>query len=310
MSSGWIRLLLLASCLACLNVRGIEGKTLYDLRKFHFQGKGARFAVSKEELERKLSGIKKQDGVCGNDVNLELLHTTELLQEAEIFIAYIVMEDLTLSEELSCEMKEKVAVNSSHVFISVPFVSGERHGLLLVAHFTDSRKQTFFPYSTNYDRVSRIDSIDETDSGTVTLRKGNDVMIMNIQSNVTCHRDEVKELREDVDEVIGKLVSSTDYPLPFDWGCDILGESVSFCETLRKNQCGLGRAGSDVCIEMTSRNSKRCPASMQILSMTGLFQDAVPYLSTPASSFEGVWVDREHGTNIVFPCFTSVTKYM
>ncbi|KAJ8018359.1 hypothetical protein HOLleu_43686 [Holothuria leucospilota] len=304
MCSFSVTLWLFAS-LNLLNVSPLQGKTLYGVREFHVRGGGATFAVSRDLLKGELSRLKKQDGFCGNDLSLDLpepIHQSR--QTTEIFVDFATIEDHTLNENLTSEMKEIVAVSYRHVFVAMPFVSGDRHGLILLARFTDSTKQTFFPYSTSYERVNRIDSIDETKNGTITLRKGNDVMIINVHANNTCKRPDFKELREDVDEITGKLFTSSDYPFPFDWGCDILGQNVSFCKNLEENQCDLSRAGSDLCIEMTTSKTKRCPATTQISAMTGFFQDAVPYISAPASSIESMIVDRKHIANIIFPCFT------
>lgn len=224
-------------------------------------------------------------------------------QTNEIFVDFGTIEDHTLNENLTCEMKEIVAVSYRYVFFALPVVSGDRHGLILLARFTDSTKQTFFPYSTSYGRVHRIDSIDETKNGTITLRKGDDVMVIDVHANDTCKRSQFKKLREDVDEITGKLFTSSDYPFPFDWGCDILGQNVSFCKDLKKNQCDLSRAGPDVCIEMATGKTKRCPANTQISAMTGFFQDAVPIISAPVSSIESMIVKREHIANIIIPCF-------
>ncbi|KAJ8049545.1 hypothetical protein HOLleu_02330 [Holothuria leucospilota] len=295
----------LVSVLISSAAKVLHGKTLLDVRQFHVVSKAGLFSAPRSSLEVELAKIKMQDAVCGSDINLDLPHLTDDPDFAELFISMFTIADHTLNEELTCDMKEKVAVNYVYVTVALPILSGKHHGLIFLAHFTDAKKQTIFPFGTNYERVNRIDSIEELEDGTIILSRGDDVMIMNVYHNVTCEPDQWEKTRHDFDEATAKLFLASDYPVQFDWGCNLLGHDVSFCKDLQENECGLSRAGPDVCIELTTSKSKRCEMNMQISTMTGFFQDAIPYLSAPVYNIEGTWVDREHGTNIVFPCFTS-----
>lgn len=236
----------------------------------------------------------------------ETLYNPSLIRE--VTIAYFVIHDYTLNG-LSCKMKEKVATSYRVAAVSVPFVTSGRHGIIILALFTDSDKKVFFPYSTNHDHITYVDEIEETENGTITLRHGNDVLVMNTQHNNTCDENQRQHVEEDFDKILGKQHTATEYPLPFDWGCNVLGDDLDFCDILKQNKNDLEKAGPNVCTEMTiTSQSKRCPATMELKEITGFFSNTLPFLSAPVESFEAEWIDREHGGGIIFPCFQFSAK--
>ncbi|KAJ8044275.1 hypothetical protein HOLleu_11693 [Holothuria leucospilota] len=276
---------------------------LKDLRQLRIQGIASRITVSRNALKDFLDNIT---GVCDLEPFLFKSGSNENLYDpsliGEVDIGYFVIHDHTLNG-ISYKLKEKVATSYRLAGVSVPFVSGGRHGFLILALFTDSDKKVFFPYSTNHDHITYIDEIEETEDGTITLRHGNDVLVMNTQHNDTCGDNQRQHVRQDFDKILGKQVTGTDYPLPFDWGCDVLGDDVDFCDILKENKNELEKAGPNVCTEMTiTSQSKRCPATMEFQEITGFFRNALPFLSTYFGSFEAEWIDREHGGGIIFPC--------
>ncbi|PIK51543.1 hypothetical protein BSL78_11570 [Apostichopus japonicus] len=91
----------------------------------------------------------------------------------------------------------------------------------------------------------------------------------------------------------------------FDWGCDRLGDDVSFCRTLAPYMDDITDAKGDVCTEVTTVSSQKCSAEMEIRNMTGIFRDAAPFLAdtVPSVAVGAAWVDRGHSFGLVFPCF-------
>ncbi|KAJ8044274.1 hypothetical protein HOLleu_11692 [Holothuria leucospilota] len=285
-------------------VYSLEQKHLNDLREFRIRGVVSRIAVSRRVVEDLLANITR-----GYDLDLCLFKpgNNENLYDKTLFrelaIGYYVIHDHTLNG-LSCKMKERVATSYRLSAVSMPIVRGGQHGFVLLALFTDSDKDVFLPSSTNHNHIMYIDEIEETEDGTITLRHGDDIMVMNVQYNDTCGDNQSQNVGEDFDKLSGKQFTATEYPLPFDWGCDILGDNVDFCDILKQNKKELEEAGSNVCTEMTtSSHSERCPATMGLQEITGFFRTALPFLSAPVESFEGEWIDREHGGGIIFPCF-------
>lgn len=219
----------------------------------------------------------------------------------EVALAHNVVHDHTL-RGLSCKLKENIAVSYSLVTVALLVVNAEQLGIIILARFTDSDKKVFVPFNTNWKDIIYIDEIRESEDGVITLRQGNDVMVMNSQHNETCRRSDIPK---DFDKLSGKSILMSNYPFPFDWGCDVLGDEVYFCEILKQNESYLKEAGSNVCIEKTTTyHSKQCPAYLAIRDMTGFFRKELPFFSAGDESFEAEWIDIVDGAGIVFPCFT------
>ncbi|KAJ8045075.1 hypothetical protein HOLleu_08004 [Holothuria leucospilota] len=216
-------------------------------------------------------------------------------------IVHLKFSDDILREELPYHLREKIATDFSIFSIKIPTVIGGEHGFIPIATFTDSEKTVLF-YHTSYKNVKKIDTIDETENGTVTLRYGDDVMVLQIEGDIVkCHNE---NLEADFDAVEGKLLKMTDYPREFNWGCDLLGDDVGYCRTLREHRCELKRLGGDVCVLTHSPISERCSSFMRIERLTGFFRDAafLPNEATPIESFEAGWLKRKHEMGIQFPC--------
>lgn len=223
----------------------------------------------------------------------------------EVYVAYSLLHDHTLSS-LPCNIKERVAISYCLVTIWLPFVTDRQHGIISLVQFTDSDKEVFFPYNTNSEDIIYINEIQETKDGKITLRRDNDVMVMRTHQNQTCRENQRQHVGKDFDKISGKSFTTTNYPLEFDWGCDVFGDKVDFCNVLKQNENDLKGAGANVCTEMTITSySKRCPTTLEIQEMTGFFRNVLPFLSVPVESFEAEWVVRDHGAGIIFPCITN-----
>ncbi|KAJ8044271.1 hypothetical protein HOLleu_11688 [Holothuria leucospilota] len=284
-------------------VNSLEQKHLTDLREFRIQGLASKVEVPRSVVEDIFNNITTDSDW---DLSLSKPESNNIFYDTHgtLFLGHAVIHDHTLSG-LSCEMKERVAASYDTVNVALSFVSGGQHGIILLDLFTDSDKDVFFPYSTNWNHVHYIDQIEEAENGTITLRQGNDVMVLNTHHNYTCSKSQHYDVREEFNEITGESFTSTDYPLAFDWGCDVFGDEVDFCDILKQNEKDLKKAGSNVCTEMTiTYQSKRCSATLAIQQMTGFFRNELPYFSAPSKRFEAEWVDREHGAGIVFPCFS------
>lgn len=170
---------------------------------------------------------------------------------------------------------------------------------------TDSKKEILSPYNTNNDNIIYIDMIEESDDGTVTLKKGNDVMVINIHHATECHDGQYQTLHHDFDEVTGALPTASNYPMLFDWKCDILGTDVSFCKILKDHQTDLQQVGPNVCVQLKPLTSERCPSSLQVTKITGFFHDTLYFLPQTFESFETEWLDREYSSGLLFPCLSS-----
>ncbi|KAJ8022079.1 hypothetical protein HOLleu_39469 [Holothuria leucospilota] len=179
----------------------------------------------------------------------------------------------------------------------------DEHFILFLRQFSNSTKKITYPYGTNTSELIQVDSIEEADDGTLTIRLGDDVMAYQTQ-NDNKYKGETK-VEKDFDKVTGEHLKATNYPLPFDWGCGLFGSQVSFCELLDGFQCEIARVGGDVCTVTTTNFSERSPATMKVVNMTGVFREMIPFLAetVPSESFEAELFDRQHSTGIVFPCF-------
>ncbi|KAJ8022082.1 hypothetical protein HOLleu_39474 [Holothuria leucospilota] len=291
---------------------GSHQRTLPDLRSFKVHGIVGRFVVSRDALEREIQSRKQQDGVCGEDVKIQLPQSLphssyNASYQGEILISYGTIIDETLAAGLSDDVKEQVSTSFQLFLVLLPLVIDmtDEHVDLFLRHFSNSTKKITHPYSTNSSELIQVDSIEEEDDGTVTIRLGDDVMVFQIQNDVKC-KGETK-VTKDFDKVTGKYLKGTNYPLPFDWGCGLFGSQVSFCELLNGFQCEIARVGGDVCTVTTTTISERCPATMKIVNMTGVFREMIPFLAetVPNESFEAELVDRHHSTGIAYPCLTT-----
>ncbi|KAJ8022092.1 hypothetical protein HOLleu_39485 [Holothuria leucospilota] len=282
---------------------------LPDLRSFKNQGIVGRFVVNRDALEREIESRKQQDGVCGEDVKIQLpkslSHSSyHASYQGEVLVIYLTITDNTLAAELSDDLKELVSTSYKVILVLLPIVIDmtDENIVLFLRHFSNSTKKTTYPYGTNTSELIQVDSIEEADDGTVTIRLGDDVMVYQVQDDVK-YNSETK-VGKDFDKVTGEVIKITNYPLSFDWGCGLFGSQVSFCEILDGVQCEIARVGGDVCTVTTTTISERSPATMKIVNMTGVFREMIPFLAetVPNESFEAELIDRQHSTGIVYPC--------
>ncbi|KAJ8039673.1 hypothetical protein HOLleu_13752 [Holothuria leucospilota] len=282
------------------------------LSRFKVKGMVGRFVVDREALEQVLQNRKQEDGFCRNDVTLQLPQSLapsayNASQEGEIFLYHGTVTDCTLSKELTNDLKEQVATTHRFLTVEMPVVIGksEKHGVLILSVFTDSKKKVMNPYPTSNQEIIYVDSMEEAKDGTVMLQIGDDAIAYKVQNEVNDRLE--KDVGKDFDAATGKVVTLTSYPLPFDWGCDFMGTQISFCRALEEFKCELAAVGGDVCVELQTTSSKRVPASMKVVNMTGIFRDMFPFLAegVPSESFEAELIDREHTTGITLPCLTS-----
>lgn len=207
--------------------------------------------------------------------------------------------DITLPMELDHEQLEGLTTGSHFLVIGIPFTKDDEPGVLMLNYFTNNQP-VFIPHLTNHSAITKIDSIVNGDNGLVTLHSGDDVMEIYVHNDEDCRENG----GEDSDFVGNKLLL-TSYPMPFDWGCDRLGDDVSFCRTLAPYLDDITAAKGDVCTEVTTVSSQKCSAEMEIRNMTGIFRDAAPFLAgtVPSAAVGAAWVDRGHSFGLVFPCF-------
>ncbi|PIK42518.1 hypothetical protein BSL78_20620 [Apostichopus japonicus] len=298
----YVFLYVLLSCYSAAEV-------IPSLRSARNVGTVARFPVSREALEAELRRLEGLDDICGDEVNLRVAEglprdSYDQSQYAEVTVTYQTITDRTLEAEMCNTLRDSVSTESRYMSIAMPFVSDKRHGLLSLAIFSNDDKTVMVPFDTNRNAVQRIDSIEENNDGTVTFRKGDDVMVLVMQHDAGCQSDALVE--DDFNVVYGEHLTMTNYPAPFDWGCDILQSATSFCQVLADYRCQLNRVNGDVCTVSSNGASKRCSAKMSVQTMTGFFRNAAPFLAdmTPTESFEAEWIDREHDVGLQFPCFT------
>ncbi|KAJ8022080.1 hypothetical protein HOLleu_39470 [Holothuria leucospilota] len=285
---------------------GSHQRTLPDLRSFEVQGIVGRFVVNRDALEQEIQSRKQQDGICGEEVKFQLPQSLphssyNASYQGEVLLAYNTITDNTLAAELSDDLKEQVST-SYHVFsVILPLVLGmtDEHFVLFLRHFSNSTKKITDPYGTNTRELIQVDSIEEADDGTVTIRLGDDVMVYQIQNDIKFNGE--TKVTKDFDKVFGENLKTTNYPLPFDWGCGLFGSHVSFCELLEGFQCEIARVGGDVCTVTKTTFSERSPATMKIVNMTGVFREMIPFLAdtVPSESFEAELLDRKHSTGIL-----------
>ncbi|KAJ8045002.1 hypothetical protein HOLleu_07917 [Holothuria leucospilota] len=240
-------------------------------------------------------------------VNLELpvdpQSSYDTSQYGEIIIVYLKYTDHILREELPCHLRDQIATSFSIFSVHVPILTDGEPGFIPVATFTDSDKTVVY-YQSSYKDIGTLDSIDETEDGTVTLRRGDDVIVLPTGGDIVeCHENSTGA---DFDRVTGKLLKSTNYPQEFNWGCDLFGDDVGYCRVLRQHQCELQRLGGDVCVLTHSPVSERCASFMRIERLTGFFRDAMflPTEPTPIESFQAQWIKRDHEMGIEFPCLS------
>ncbi|KAJ8039662.1 hypothetical protein HOLleu_13735 [Holothuria leucospilota] len=203
-------------------------------------------------------------------------------------------------------MKEQVATSYSLFSVVIPVVLGakEKHGVLPLHVFTNSTKKVLPPYFTNCQDITYVDSIEEKDDGTVTIRLGDDVLVYWVQKEVKYEGQ--NKVGKDFVKVFGEVIAATDYPLPFDWGCKFWGSHISFCQALHEVQCELAAVEGDVCALTSTSSSERLPTTTKMVNMTGIFRDMFPVLAetVPIESFEAELAKIEHITGITFPCLS------
>lgn len=220
-------------------------------------------------------------------------------------IFYVTITDHTLADELPDTLQERIAITYQSFVVTVPVIVGtiEKHGLLNLDILTNSTTKILPPFATSTNDYTFVDAIVGEDD-TVSIRRGDDILTLQVQKDVkTIGKWNVGK---DFDKVTGKVTATTSYPLSFDWGCDLLGSEISFCKALSKVSCELAAVGGDVCAVTSTSSSKRSPATMMIVNMTGIFRNMFPYLAAkvPFESFEAERYDREHTTGITYPCLT------
>lgn len=235
--------------------------------------------------------------------DVELLPSDEYDDDlAEVGVLIQKTEDLSLPSELFPELQCQVEIvaNIAVVFIPVITSCGSKVGLL-IASYTDAKKVLYSPYVTNVDTFIYIDSI-EIENGYLVLRRDDDLMEVAMQHDEICTNN--GELEKDLVHIEGTDIHSSSYPLQFNWGCDHLGNNVSFCRVLEPYTEDIQETNSDICVTMSTPASRVCSADMEITNMTGIFRENAPFLanSLPNAAFESLWLIREHMLGIVFPC--------
>ncbi|KAJ8039732.1 hypothetical protein HOLleu_13828 [Holothuria leucospilota] len=247
----------------------------------------------------------KQDAVCGQDVRLplpqSLPHSSyNVSQQGEVALYYLTITDHTLADELPNCLKEQVATIYQHLIVSLPVIIGtsEEHGVMSLHLFTNSTKKVSVPLVTSSSEVTYVESIEEEENGTLTFLLDGDVMSIQVQEKLKA-KDEMS-VGKDFDKINGKVITATNYPLPFDWGCELFGSHISFCQVLKEVSCDLAAVEGDVCALSTTSSGERSPASMKIVNMTGIFRDMMPYLAeaVPLESIEAESISREHASGI------------
>lgn len=223
----------------------------------------------------------------------------------EMIVSLQTVQDLGLCQaEISRQEHRRLpSTEAKYAVFGVLVVAEDgTRAIITVARFTDAKGQLAIPYTTNVKTIRRIDSI-EMAGGHVILRHCDDVMNITTNHDESC--DDDRTVAEDFAKVEAGDIHITDYPAPFDWGCDILSDDVSFCRELQPLMGDILGTNGDVCTTMSTTKSTQCPADMAITSMTGVFRSTLPFLaeSVPIQSIEAEWLDREHGIGIVYPCF-------
>ncbi|KAJ8039674.1 hypothetical protein HOLleu_13754 [Holothuria leucospilota] len=291
---------------------GNQQSTLTDLTRFQVEGVLARFAVDREALEQVLQNRKREDGFCGQDVNLQLPQSLtpsacNTSQEGEILLFYGNITDLTLANELTNDLKEQVATTHRSLTVMMPVIIGntEKHGILYLRIFTHSKKKIIHPYSTSIQEITRVESMEEEEDGTVRLQIGDDVMAFKVQDGANDRSG--KNVGKGFDKVHGKILTLTSYPLPFDWGCDFIGSQISFCRALEEVRCQLAAVGGDVCLQIATSSSERLPGSMKVTNMTGMFRDICEASTIPSFTSDNILASREREISLFYGNITHFT---
>ncbi|PIK49518.1 hypothetical protein BSL78_13623 [Apostichopus japonicus] len=258
-----LSLLFISATFISTSAEGVTPTVLADLRNFNIDGLAGRFKVPRFLLENELQKrVSEGDNPCKDDVHMELLETITPPDpsQGELDVLFSTITDLTLDNELTSELKDRIAVEYSYIVFSLPFISASKRGTLALAIFTNSTRDVLLPYNTNTQIIERVDQIEMTDNGDLYMSKGDDVMVLNIQyANELCDKAAQQTLKQDINELAGKKNYVTDFPMPFDnWVVQIV-RRCHYCKVFRDYQCQLQRAGSDVCTQESMLFSKRAP---------------------------------------------------
>lgn len=224
--------------------------------------------------------------------------------EVEVQVAVFEIDDFTLNRELSPGSENQATIRG--VAFQVPYVSGSEKGVLIYHSFHESPADVFHPYPTNKDVITKVDRIDESEDGYVTVHKGNDVLTLQVLQEAECSKNMEKIIAQKMSDVVGKTFHVTTYPLPFDfWKCDDLQWNVSFCQVLKEHQCEIRRFGGDVCTQAKITREHYCPAKMTLVNATGYFLQELKFFSSfPLDSFAGDSYSKVHSNGVLYPCLS------
>ncbi|XP_071840702.1 uncharacterized protein [Apostichopus japonicus] len=286
----------------------ISSTVLPNLRRYRMSSTSGRFLVPRDALQTAINDRIDSDVECGNDVSLSLpesLPSADYDQSlyGEIFVAYGTLEELDL-DYLPCDLKDRLETTSQILYVAIPYRSNGHSGLLVLTEMTDTKNRLSSPLLTNDKYRFIVDTIDE-DGESVTLRVGEDSLTLEVSKKGSCQTEE--GVGDDFDQVTGESLASTCYPERFDWGCgSVLGWDIGYCKAIKENLCEIQRYNGDVCMHATTSSSVRCPSTLKITSMNGVFREILPGLfdTLPSESFEAEWVDRYHGAGIKYPCLS------
>ncbi|XP_071838362.1 uncharacterized protein [Apostichopus japonicus] len=282
---------------------------LPNLRRSRIKGTNGRFLGPRVSLQAVITKRIEDDQQCGKHVDLSLAQSLNSAQNdeslyGEVFINYGILEELDL-DYLPCDLRSQLQTTYRSLLVGIPYQSNGQSGLLIIAEVTDAIYRLPSPSTTNEKLCLTGATFQERDDR-VTISIGEDTMTMRVSPNVTCETDE--ELGADFDEITGANFTATSYPERFDWSCgSLLDWDTGYCKIIQENLCQIQRFDGDVCIHKTVRSSVRCPSTMEIISMNGVFHDTFSRLfaTIPSESFETESIDREHDVGIKYPCLTS-----
>lgn len=171
----------------------------------------------------------------------------------------------------------------------------------VLAIFTDGPHPAFNPLLTG---VIDIDSITEKD-GTITLRDGEDVMVLQIPNQMCNDGDDEAKIQDEWRHVRDNLWTS--FPSPLNLSiCDQLGwDSSPFCLTLSREHSLLHDDNGDFCVRFTPTITKRrCKSYMRLVEATGIFSaKALVGKDVPREMFDVEWLEGDRSFDIVYPCF-------
>ncbi|KAJ8021310.1 hypothetical protein HOLleu_38474 [Holothuria leucospilota] len=286
---------------------GLERKTIPNLRQFSTKGWGGEFKANKDVLEKEIRGRFMQDPVSGKgkceSTDIYVFRGLHADSFSEVAIFYESHIDHTI---LPDSLKDEVATNFRQLSVMVQIATNTH---LQLVRFTDSTNLVLNSFATNYDTVNYIDRIEDDEEGQVKLFKGEDFMYLEIEEDPGCDEEDSEKLKEEFKYLEFPQYKTTNYPLPFDWGCDLLGDEVGFCEDLRKYNCELQKVGSDICNLIETSYISIGRASMRITNMTGYFRDSVPFLAPfqfPIESLDAESTDLNHTVGLIYPCLTGI----